>query len=82
MSEASGWSLEQVAAAAPNGRQIMQVHASGDIGEFLVAGLWDRGELFVGTAVGAATEPGTYRGGGLAFETARTTLVARRGARR
>ncbi|MEV0296986.1 radical SAM protein [Nocardia sp. NPDC050710] len=57
-------------------------HTPGDRLTGLVRGLWDQGELFVGTAVGPAAEPGTYIGGAEIVETARTTLVARRGARK
>lgn len=44
----------------------------------LVRGLWDSGELFLGTTIAAATEPGCYIIGDNVTDTARTTLVARR----
>ncbi|WP_433678025.1 SPL family radical SAM protein [Nocardia sp. CA-119907] len=48
----------------------------------LVSELWDSGELFVGTTVTAAGDFATYVGGDTVTETAHTTLVARRAARR
>lgn len=48
----------------------------------LVSNLWDSGELFVGTTVTAADDFATYVGGDTVTETAHTTLVARRAARR